>query len=426
MSLVSGIPAASRPALLLTCFNADAPTSGYATRVLQMVESYTARGFEVSVLRFVPFAHGAPSWRALLTERGARHVFEWAAPPISRYELGRRLASCWCRPLAFALRICLRPAVVQAEGHEAAAVTLWRGSCALQVADFHGAVPEETEYRRQQSSSTSRAPRWFHRHEARTLRACDAYLAVSSGMIEHLRAKLGEAAATAKAFVLDVKSSARFTHSASGVTREDFGISRDEIVIVYSGGTQAYQRLPAIAGFVAALGAHVQRIRFVVFTAQPELARAQLGVLADAPGTLITSVAPSDLHAHLQIADFGIIFRDNHVINQVASPTKIWEYLLSGLHVICNHAAGNAAEAAGALDAALVVDPDSPSQAWDTIARAIGEIMRQRHAAPGFVAAAARRYLQQEGGWDSRFDAWLTRLDELGATRRGALLETRR
>jgi hypothetical protein len=412
--------------LLLTCFNADGPTSGYATRVLQMVESYTARGFEVSVLRFVPFAHRAPSWRTPLTEHGARRVFEWTAPPISRYEFGRRLASCWCRPLALALRVWLRPAVVQAEGHEAAAVTLWRGSCALQVADFHGAVPEETEFRRQRLNPASRAPRWFHRHEARTIRACDAYLVVSSGMIEHLRAKLSDAAVTAKASVLDVRSSARFTQSAKNATRDDYGISADEIVIVYSGGTQSYQRLPAIAGFVSAVGMHVQRIRFVVFTAEPELARAQLGVLANAPGTIIASVAPSDLHAHLKIADFGIILRDNHVINRVASPTKIWEYLLSGLHVICNHAAGNAAEVAGALDAALVVDPDSPSQTWDAIARAIEKIMQQRRAAPAFVAAAARRYLQQDGDWDHRFDEWVTRLRELAATRRAALLETRR
>lgn len=426
MSVAPGMPVTLRPALLLTCFNADAPTSGYATRVLQMVESYTARGFEVSVLRFVPFVHRAASWRAPLLERGARHVFEWAAPPISRYELGRRLASCWCRPLAFALRIWLRPAVVQAEGHEAAAVTLWRGSCAVQVADFHGAVPEETEYRRQQLTTTSRAPRWFHQHEARSVRACDAYLVVSTGMIGHLRAKLGEGASTAKAFVLDVKSSARFTHATAFVTRQDYGIANDEIVIVYSGGTQAYQRLPAMAGFVATLGAHVERVRFVVFTAEPEVARQQLGPLANASGTIIARVAPSELHAHLKIADFGIIFRDDHVINRVASPTKIWEYLLSGLHVICNHAAGNAAEAAAALDAALVVDPDSPSEAWDVIARAVNGIMQQRRAAPSCVASAARRYLQQEGGWDSRFDAWLTRLRELGAARRGELLETRR
>jgi hypothetical protein len=148
-------------------------------------------------------------------------------------------------------------------------------------------------------------------------------------------------------------------------------------------------------------------------------------VLANAPGTIIASIEPSELHAHLQIADFGIIFRDNHVINRVASPTKIWEYLLSGLHVICNHAAGNAAETAGALGAALVVDPDSPSPDWDVIAGAIEEIMQQRRAAPAFVAAAARRHLQQEGDWDHRFDEWLTHLRKLGATRHGALAETR-
>lgn len=417
MSVAPGFPVTARPALLLTCFNADAPTSGYATRVLQMVESYAARGFDVSVLRFVPVAHRAPSWRVPLLECGARCVFEWAAPPISRYELGRRLASCWCRPLALALRLWLRPAVVQAEGHEAAAVTLWRGSRAIQVADFHGAAPEETEYRQRQLSTASREPRWLNRHEASSVRACDAYLVVSRGMIAHLRAKLGAGASTAKAFVLDVKSSARFTHATANVTRLDYGIAEDEIVIVYSGGIQAYQRLPAIARFVAALGMRLKRVRFVVFTPETEVARQALGAIANASDTIIASVAPSELHAHLKIADFGIIFRDDHVINRVASPTKIWEYLLSGLHVICNRAAGNAAEAAGAVDAALVVDPDAPCEAWDAIVRAIAGIVQQRRTTPGFVASVACHYLQREGGWDSRFDAWLARLSEIGAAR---------
>ncbi|WP_028226472.1 glycosyltransferase family protein [Paraburkholderia ferrariae] len=411
--------------VLITCFNADAPTSGYATRVLQMVESYAARGFTVCVLRFVPIAHRARSWREILLKRGASRVFEWIAPPVSRYELGRRLAVWWGRPLAFALRLRLRPAVVQAEGHEAAAVTLLRTAHALQVADLHGAVPEETEYRRrEQGLAAAQATRWFHRQEARALGVCDAYLVVSDDMISHLRSKLGSLAFHHKAFVLDVKSSPSFTHAAVRVNRQDYGIADDETVIVYSGGVQAYQRIPAIASFVATLAKHVKQVRFVVFTADPGAARQQLGALASAAGTIIASVPPAELHAHLRIADFGIIFRDDHVINRVASPTKIWEYLLSGLHVICNRAAGNAAESAGALDAAIVVDPHPAPADWPHIARAVEAVMRERRSGPDTVATAARRYLQQEGGWDSRFDAWLTHVHRALADRHGASPET--
>ncbi|KIG08630.1 glycosyltransferase [Caballeronia concitans] len=413
-------PPSSRPGrsvVLITCFNADAPTSGYATRVLQMVESYTARGFDVNVLRFIPAAHASPSWREALRERGARRVFECIAPPISRYELGRRLAIAWCRPLALAVRLCLRPAVVQAEGHEAAAVTLWRGAHALQVADLHGALPEETEYRRRRHSPSARAPRWFHRHEARALRVCDAYLVVSNGMIGHLREKLGQAAFHDKAYLLDVKSSPRFMRATAQVTRQDYGIRADEVVIVYSGGTQAYQRLSEIAGFVAALGAHVERLKFVIFTADPDAARKELGAAAEKMRVLIASVEPSELRAHLRIADFGIIFRDDHVINRVASPTKIWEYLLSGLHVICNRAAGNAAEAAGALDAALVVEAKPAIDAWPAIAHDVVEIVRKRRAAPRLVEHAACHYLKQEGGWEKRFDTWLAHMRTVQAAR---------
>ncbi|WP_427183808.1 glycosyltransferase [Bordetella bronchialis] len=401
--------------VLITCYNADPPTSGYATRVMQMVESYTTRGMQADVLRFIPVAHRAESWRRHLGLRGARYVHEYPAPPISRYEMGRRLAVPWCGTLARLVRQRLKPDLVQAEGHEAAAVTLWHGSKALQVVDFHGAVPEETEYRRRRHGApTASAPNWFHRHEARALAVCDAYIVVSGRMNHHLVDKLGDDVRPERSFVLDVKSSSRFTATGCRVARHDYALDDDDIVVAYAGGTQDYQRLPDVARFVETLARYLPRLRLMVFTADPDAARRQLGTFA-VRRTIVASVAPDDLYAHLRIADFGIIFRDDHVINRVASPTKVWEYLASGLHVICNRAAGNAQQEAGALDAALCVEPDSPTLSWRNTAMQIEHIVRRRRAAPDAVGVAARRHLMLTGGWEGRFDAWLRHLHALPA-----------
>jgi hypothetical protein len=399
--------------ILITCYNADPPTSGYATRVLQMVESYAERDIRADVLRFVPVAHRAESWRKILHSRGARQVHEYPAPPLSRYELSRGLALAWCRPLALALRWRLKPDLVQAEGHEAAAVSLWRGGAALQVMDLHGAMPEETEYRRRrQGMPSTRAPRWFHKQEARALAVCDAYIVVSDRMNDHLVRKLGDAVRTERSFVLDVRSSARFTANVRHVSRLSYGMHDDDIVVAYSGGTQDYQRLPDIARFTDALARHVPRLRLLVLTADPQAARRQLGPNA-AGRAIVASVPPADLYSHLQIADFGIIFRDDHVINHVSSPTKVWEYLTSGLHVICNRAAGNALREARAIGAALHVEPDAPDLPWQTISAQVERIVRARRALPDAVAEAARRYLSMMGNWDSRFDGWLRHLSAL-------------
>jgi hypothetical protein len=99
------------------------------------------------------------------------------------------------------------------------------------------------------------------------------------------------------------------------VTRQDYGIAEDEIVIVYSGGTQAYQRLSEIAGFVTTLSAHVERLRFVIFTADPDAARQELGALVDGMHILIASDdAIASLaavpHGSISQAGAGAVSRD--------------------------------------------------------------------------------------------------------------------
>ncbi len=57
---------------------------------------------------------------------------------------------------------------------------------------------------------------------------------------------------------------------------------------------------------------------------------------------LISFSVPNDeVYKYLNAADFGILFRENTVMNNVASPTKFAEYMLCGLPVIISEGVGD-------------------------------------------------------------------------------------
>ena len=49
---------------------------------------------------------------------------------------------------------------------------------------------------------------------------------------------------------------------------------------------------------------------------------------------LLTSVSHEDVNGFLNASDLGILLRENHTLNKVASPGKLGEYLSSGLNVL--------------------------------------------------------------------------------------------
>lgn len=56
---------------------------------------------------------------------------------------------------------------------------------------------------------------------------------------------------------------------------------------------------------------------------------------------LLTSVSHDDVNGFLNAADLGILLRDNHTLNKVASPGKLGEYLSAGLNVLTTMHIGN-------------------------------------------------------------------------------------
>lgn len=125
--------------------------------------------------------------------------------------------------------------------------------------------------------------------------------------------------------------------NATQPTAEEPG---EEITFAYVGGVGVWQNFDLMLALYAAIDTALQRhgrqsiLRVVVPVPQRHLAErmVQQHRFRDQPE--LSSCQPSEVAATLVGVDFGFLLRDNSVVNQVASPLKLRDYLGAGVRVV--------------------------------------------------------------------------------------------
>ncbi len=112
--------------------------------------------------------------------------------------------------------------------------------------------------------------------------------------------------------------------------RQLLNIKDSDIVIIYSGNCQRYQNVELMLDYIK--GHDHPGYKFIFLTGQPEIMN-QLISNSAVPSRMIRvlSVDPKELKSYYELAHFGLIFRDDILVNRVANPTKLAEYLQYGI-----------------------------------------------------------------------------------------------
>jgi hypothetical protein len=217
------------------------------------------------------------------------------------YELMRHAAGVYCHS-------------IYALASEAArqVVSLRHGPLVL---DLHGAVPEEAELE-PQSSHTQQ----LKLLETWAVLEADALVHVTDRMRQHIVQKYPWTAAQQVVCPL-------FRWTA----RPTIPAEKRGNAIVYAGGTQPWQQVHRIVEHaVAALPFY----RIVILTPDPMTFCRHFstkGVVADGDRLTVRSAQPAEVWDVYAQSRFGILYREDNVINRVACPTKLAEYLHFGL-----------------------------------------------------------------------------------------------
>ncbi len=183
--------------------------------------------------------------------------------------------------------------------------------------DVHGSVPEEYQmYGSETGKQIGDELEGFFYHNA------DVIVVVNRAMQRHLERKHGDT--SAKFVVLPIFNIDVTKQYASSQLGES---TRDRAVIVYAGGTQKWQNVELMQSI---MDSTADRYDYKMFVPDPAEFNA-MWQNKQARNVVVDSKSPEALSLEYMGCDYGFVLRDPDVVNQVACPTKIIEYIQYGI-----------------------------------------------------------------------------------------------
>ncbi len=183
--------------------------------------------------------------------------------------------------------------------------------------DMHGAVPEEFALYRNHYMAQK-----YARYETWAAREADILVCVTEAMARHFEAKLG--LPRARMIVCPIFLHARAEPIAGRAYH-------DRPRAIYAGGTQRWQMIPELAALVAATRDAVDWVLYTPDVEGMAEALAAEGAAPDGAALALAAASQAQVFATYPRCDFGLLLREDCVVNRVACPTKLVEYLRFGV-----------------------------------------------------------------------------------------------
>jgi glycosyltransferase involved in cell wall biosynthesis len=381
------------------------------TQVLPYLRQLAGAGVEVHLLTFEPGLKEKWTAEATLEMRGelAAQGIEWHALayhkspslPATLYDIaaGARFAARLVRRRGIRL--------IHGRSHVAAAM----GSAAKRLTgrpfifDIRGFLPEEYVDAGVWEAG-GRLFRIAKRGERRLLKAADGFVVLTEKAREILFPG-GEDGRDAGGRPVEVipccVDMGRF-RAAEALTREDarreLGLTGERRVLVYVGALGGWYLTEEMADFLARAHEEDAGTFSLILTQSPpemiaDLLRAR-GV-ADLD-FLVRKVAPGEIPRYLKAADAAVSFIKPCFSKLSSSPTKLAEYLASGLPVVCNAGIGDV-DAVVEGDRVGVIIRDLGRESYSAALLEVEALRRDPETAARCRATAARRFdLESVGG----------------------------
>lgn len=195
------------------------------------------------------------------------------------------------------------------------------------VLDAHGVVPEEQAYLG--NTFWSRIYEWT---EHLAMKHAGRVVAVTQKMARHFLNKYPAELDSSRVVVLPMlnygvvqkpqRSGVDFQNSDSGKLR-----------LVYAGGLGKWQNIDLMLETLQRLAVARPEVHTWIYV-PPEAAgelQQRIGALGLEPKIAIASLPRQELLLEYPKMDAGFVLRDNHLLNQVAMPTKLFEYIAHGV-----------------------------------------------------------------------------------------------
>lgn len=174
----------------------------------------------------------------------------------------------------------------------------------------------------------------------------------------------------------------RYDHLQRLLVRQRLGVTESDLLCVFAtGGDDAWQDSAKTVDSLLAIGVKV-------------LLLSKNG--STKAGVISTYSRYEDMPGYLSAADIGVIFRGDSVVNYVASPIKVSEYLCCGLPLLANRGVQMVTEIVQLLDSGYLVEaPDKVDSRKLIALKEMGREALSREGRGRFgVDTVAKQYLE--------------------------------
>jgi len=232
-----------------------------------------------------------------------------------------------------------------------------RGMGASSVLDVRGAVSEETALKRGRGLRS----RFLLQRERTAIRDAGRICCVSQNMKQWIQRQTGRQSVEVIPCCVNAEVFA-FRPEARLSLRQKWGILDDELLFCYSGGLAPWQRIQDVIALFAQISHRIPKSGFLFLTRQQECLKAMLAASGLSPEKcIVTGCDHHKVAAHLSAADIGVVMRHDILVNNVASPVKVGEYMACGLPVMLTAGIGDYSQAVSREGLGLLLEEDG----WD-------------------------------------------------------------
>jgi len=196
------------------------------------------------------------------------------------------------------------------------------------ILDFHGVVPEELEYMKKYFKSI-----FLTYVEKIAIRYTSHIIFVTESMKNYISDKYKSAKYNAHVLNIFSKNVFRAVNTDElDSLRDKYKINKEDVVFIYSGNTQKWQNIDLMLSCINKIK-NVKNYKFIILTGEIEIIKNKLKEfsLSEKDNIIIDMVSPEELGNFYSIAHYGFVLRDEHILNHVANPTKLVEYMYYGI-----------------------------------------------------------------------------------------------
>lgn len=299
--------------------------------------SYLSRD-EIEIVFISPALFFRKKYEKFKLRESVRKKFYFPAVPFSYSKLFfMKLNSFWTSFILWLLYLFYKPQYIVSEYSISYQSLRFIPSSVFCIIDIHGAQREEYEY--SVKNHRKSISDYYDYLEYKGILKARGVICQSDEMRKHLLRKypnLDEAKFCVYRCTADATLFFYNLNDREAI-RRDMSLSEDQCLFVYAGGLHRWQKVEeSLRLFEQYLTACDSRAKFLLLTLAKDQAKELIEIkfpnIKDS--ILVKSVSNAQVRLYLSAADVAFLLRDDVVMNAVAFPTKLAEYMFCGLPVI--------------------------------------------------------------------------------------------